>query len=106
LAALLALQLRPQKMELVLQNNCLLCHSDSANHSADTLFSLTAASGVAASHMNLKEVVEDVHFRRGVSCAGCHGGDPTTDLGHDHVKEWPEKDRDKNREWIVQFCAC
>jgi len=41
LAALLSLQLRPQKMELLLQNNCILCHSDSANHSADTLFSLT-----------------------------------------------------------------
>ena len=55
--------------------------------------------------MNLKEVVEDVHFRRGVSCAGCHGGDPTADLGHDFVKEWPEKDRQKNRAWVVQFCA-
>jgi Cytochrome c3 len=105
LAALLSLQLRPQKMELVLQNNCILCHSDSANQSADTLFSLSAASGGAASHMNLKEVVEDVHFRRGISCAGCHGGDPAADLGHDHVKEWPEKDRDKNRAWVVQFCA-
>jgi predicted CXXCH cytochrome family protein len=105
LAALLSLQLRPQKMELVLQNNCILCHSDSANQSADALFSLTAPSGGAAWHMNLKEVVEDVHFRRGVSCAGCHGGDPAADLGHAHVKEWPEKDREKNREWIVQFCA-
>jgi predicted CXXCH cytochrome family protein len=105
LAALLTLQLRPQKMELLLQNNCILCHSDSANHSADTLFSLPLASGNPGSHMNLKEVVEDVHFRRGISCAGCHGGDPTADLGHNHVKEWPEKDRDKNREWIVQFCA-
>jgi predicted CXXCH cytochrome family protein len=105
LSTLLALELRPQKMELILQNNCILCHSDSANHSADTLFSLTAASGGAASHMNLKEVVEDVHFRRGISCAGCHGGDPKADLGHDHVKEWPEKDRQKNRAWVVQFCA-
>ena len=104
LAALLALQLRPQKMELVLQNNCILCHSDSANHSADTLFTLTPAPD-APSHMKLKEIVEDVHFRRGISCAGCHGGDPTADLGHAHVKEWPEKDRDKNRAWVVQFCA-
>lgn len=105
LAALLALQLRPQKMEILLQNNCILCHSDSANHSADTLFSPTAGAGGAPSHMNLKEVVEDVHFRRGISCAGCHGGDPTADLGHAHVKEWPEKDRATNREWIAAFCA-
>jgi hypothetical protein len=105
LAVLLSLGLRPQKMELLLQNNCLLCHSDSGNQSGDTLFAVAPAATTPASHMNLKEVVEDVHFRRGVSCAGCHGGDPTADLGHDHVKEWPEKDRQKNRAWVVQFCA-
>jgi hypothetical protein len=101
LSILLGLQLRPQKMELLLQNNCILCHSDSANQSADTLF----VPGAASSHMDLKQVVEDVHFRRGVSCAGCHGGDPSADLGHAFVKEWPEKDRQKNRAWVVQFCA-
>lgn len=101
LSILLSLQLRPQKMEVLLQNNCVLCHSDSANQSGDTLF----VPGAASSHMDLKQVVEDVHFRRGVSCAGCHGGDPTADMGHDFVKEWPEKDRQKNRAWVVQFCA-
>ncbi len=105
LSLLLSLGLRPQKMELLLQNNCVLCHSDSANQSGDTLFTIAPATTTPASHMNLKEVVEDVHFRRGVSCAGCHGGDLTADLGHDHVKEWLEKDRDKNRAWVVQFCA-
>ena len=105
LAVLLSLGLRPQKMELLLQNNCVLCHSDSGNQSGDTLFTVAPATTAPASHMNLKEVVEDVHFRRGLSCAGCHGGDPTSDLGHDHVKEWPEKDREKNRAWVVQFCA-
>jgi len=105
LSILLSLGLRPQKMELLLQNNCVLCHSDSANQSGDTLFTVAPATTAPASHMNLREVVEDVHFRRGVSCAGCHGGDPTADLGHDHVKEWPEKDRQKNRAWVVQFCA-
>jgi predicted CXXCH cytochrome family protein len=55
--------------------------------------------------MNLKEIVEDVHFRRGLSCAGCHGGDPTADFGHAFVKEWPEGDRQTKREWVVQFCA-
>jgi predicted CXXCH cytochrome family protein len=105
LAMLLSLGLRPQKMELLLQNNCILCHSDSANQSAGDLFSIPSDSRPAATHMNLKEVVEDVHFRHGVSCAGCHGGDPSADLGHDFVKEWPEKDRQKNRSWVVQFCA-
>jgi hypothetical protein len=105
LSVLLSLGLRPQKMELLLQNNCVLCHSDSGNQSADTLFTVAPATTAPASHMNLKEVVEDVHFRGGLSCAGCHGGDPTADLGHDHVKEWPEKDRQKNRAWVVLFCA-
>ena len=105
LATLLGLQLRPQKMEVLLQNRCVLCHTDSESQSAENLFSVVASSRQPATHMNLKEVVEDVHFRRGVSCAGCHGGDPTADFGHDFVKEWPEKDRQKNRAWVVQFCA-
>jgi len=104
LSILLSLQLRPQKMELLLQNNCILCHSDSANHTPDTLFAINPEAG-ASSHMNLKDVVDDIHFRQGLSCAGCHGGDPTADLGHNHVKEWPEKDRQKNRAWVVAFCA-
>ena len=105
LATLLGLQLRPQKMEVLLQNRCVLCHTDSESQSAENLFSIPSDSRPAATHMNLKEVVEDVHFRTGLSCAGCHGGDPTADFGHDFVKEWPEKDRQKNRAWVVEFCA-
>ena len=104
LAILLGLQLRPQKMEVLLQNRCVLCHTDSESQSAENLFSV-GTSPQPATHMNLKELVEDVHFRRGLSCAGCHGGDPAADFGHDFVKEWPEKDRQKNRAWVVQFCA-
>jgi predicted CXXCH cytochrome family protein len=102
LSILLGLQLRSQKMELLLQNNCVLCHSDSGNQSEEDLFTPTAEAG---SHMNLRELVDDVHFQRGLSCAGCHGGDPSADMGHAHVKEWPEKDRNKNRAWVVAFCA-
>lgn len=105
LGTLLGLQLRPQKMEVLLQNRCVLCHTDSESQSAENLFSVGTDSRQTAAHMNLKEIVEDTHFRRGLSCAGCHGGDPTADLGHDFVKEWPEKDRQKNRAWVVQFCA-
>jgi Doubled CXXCH motif (Paired_CXXCH_1) len=105
LATLLGLQLRPQKMEVLLQNRCILCHTDSESQSAENLFSVATGSRQTAAHMNLKEVVEDVHFRSGLSCAGCHGGDPTADLGHDFAKEWPEKGREKNRAWVVQFCA-
>src|SRR5690349_3945129 len=105
LSTLLSLDLSPQKLSVLLQNNCVLCHSDSANHTADTLF-VAGPTGADAPPVpiNLKEVVNDVHFRLGISCAGCHGGDPAADLGHDFVKEWPEKDRDKNRAWVVAFC--
>jgi hypothetical protein len=69
--------------------------TDSESQSAADLFSPTSDShSSAAAHMNLKEVVEDVHFRLGISCAGCHSGDPTVEMRHAFVKEWPEKDRD------------
>jgi len=55
LAALLALELRPQKAEILLQNNCVLCHSDSQNHSEDTLFTLTTQSTGPTAHMNLTD---------------------------------------------------
>jgi len=105
LHVLLGLQLRPQKMELLLQNNCALCHSDPEVQSSEDLFSLSPAAHESPSYMSLKEIVEDVHFERGLSCAACHGGDPTAAFGHEFVKEWPEKGRDKNRAWVAQFCA-
>ena len=87
LATLLGLQLRPQKMEVLLQNRCVLCHTDSESQSAENLFSVSTGSRQPATHMHLKEVVEDVHFRLGVSCAGCHGGDPAV-----HRRTWPDQD--------------
>lgn len=102
LGVLLSLKLRPQAMETLLQDNCVLCHTDSESQSPGQLFTL---GGSPTNHLNLKDLVEDVHFRRGLSCAGCHGGDPTADVGHDFVKEWPAKDRQTNRAWIVNFCA-
>ena len=105
LGLILSLGLRPQKMELLLQDNCVLCHTDSESQSPGQLFSLTAPAQGPANHLNIKELVEDVHFRRGLSCAGCHGGDPAADIGHTFVKEWPAQDRQTNRAWIVYFCA-
>ncbi len=105
LRTLLALQLRPQKMEIVLQNNCILCHTDAEVQAPEDLFTLTPTAENTPTHLSLKDMVEDVHFRSGLSCAGCHGGDPKAEFGHEFVKEWPEKGRDKNRAWVVQFCA-
>ncbi len=64
LGMLLSLQLRPQKMELVLQNNCVLCHSDSEVQTPEDLFSLAPTDKGSPAYMNLKDLVEDVHFQR------------------------------------------
>lgn len=104
LAIILTLELSPQKMDLLLQDNCVLCHTDSEIQSPKELFTPATPSPVPG-HMSLKGVVGDTHFRRGLSCAGCHGGDPSADVGHDFVKEWPESRRETNRAWVVQFCA-
>ena len=105
LGLILSLGLRPQKMELLLQDNCVLCHTDSESQSPGQLFSLASPTQGPADHLNIKELIDDVHFRRGLSCAGCHGGDPAAEVGHDFVKEWPERGRQTNRAWIVYFCA-
>lgn len=107
LGSLLALGLRPQKMEVLLQDNCVLCHTDPEVQKPGSLFSLSqGSSNSPAHHLNLRDLVDDVHFRRGLSCAGCHGGDPTSDkLEHSFVKEWPGTGRDKDRGWILSFCA-
>ena len=105
LGMLLSLELRPQKMELLLKNNCALCHSDSEIQTPEDLFSLSPKTAGTPGHMNLKDLVDDVHFQVGLSCAGCHGGDPTADFGHEFVKQWPEKDRTKKRAWVAEFCA-
>jgi len=105
LGSILALGLRPQKMEVLLQDNCVLCHTDPEVQKPETLFSL-APPGGSNSHLNLRHLVDDVHFARGLSCSGCHGGDPASDkLEHSHVKEWPGTARDKDRAWILSFCA-
>src|SRR6476619_6950426 len=59
LATLLGLQLRPQKMEVLLQNRCVLCHTDSESQSTENLFSVAATSRQTTAHMNLKQIVED-----------------------------------------------
>jgi len=106
LGSLLALGLRPQKMEVLLQDNCILCHTDSEVQKPESLFLLSPPSGKTPAHLNLLDLVDDVHFRRGLSCAGCHGGDPSNQkLEHDFVKEWSSTDRGNNRGWVLNFCA-
>jgi hypothetical protein len=107
LAEILSLGLSPQKLELVVRDNCVLCHSNPEMHEGPTLFSIDPTDRGSPAYMNLSEMVNDVHFRYGLSCAGCHGGDPTDEMGHDFPDVWPA-DRDeriKDRSWIPAFCG-
>ena len=67
LSALLSLGLRPQKMEVLLQDNCVLCHTDPEVQKPETLFSLTEIATNGSPHLNLHDLVDDVHFRSGLS---------------------------------------
>jgi Cytochrome c3 len=94
-------------MELVLQDNCILCHSDPGNVKPRVLFSPDPAKQGSNPLLNLKEFVSDTHFRRGLSCSGCHGGSPKDDSMSPEIgQRWPHQDeRQKDRAWIPDFCA-
>lgn len=104
---ILSLELDTSKLELVLTNNCLLCHSNSEYQDPPTLFSLDPAAAGSPAYMDLRQILNDTHFRHNLSCAGCHGGDPTGDMAHEHPDEWPAEhdDRVSDPKWIPQFCA-
>lgn len=104
---LLSLKLNTSKLESVLTNNCLLCHSNPSVHEAATLFSLDPKAAGSPPYMDLKVLLNDVHMRHKLECAGCHGGDPTENMAHDHPAEWPSDhdERVANPKWIPQFCG-
>ncbi len=104
---LLSLKLNTSKLELVLTNNCLLCHTNSAYQNGPTLFSLDPVAAGSPSYMDLKLLLNDVHMRHKLACAGCHGGDPTGNMAHDHPAEWPadHDQRIADPKWIPQFCG-
>ena len=90
-----------------MRDNCVVCHTDPATQDPETLFSSDPESTESPPHLNLVEFVSDVHFRRGLSCAGCHGGSPDDDTMADEIYErWPEApERHEDRTWIAGFCA-
>ena len=107
LGTILAVQMPTATFEFAMGDRCFLCHSDPEVQTGDTLFSPDPAAAGLPAHMALAMVVQDTHFRQGLSCAGCHGGDPTDPMGHDFVKEWPTsaRSRQENRSWIPDFCG-
>lgn len=107
LRILLSLDLPPQGLELVLQDNCILCHSDPGNVKPRALFSPDPAKQRSNPLLDLREFVSDVHFRRGLSCSGCHGGTPRDESMSDQISQrWPAREvRHADRSWIPGFCA-
>ncbi|MBI5504022.1 MAG: cytochrome c3 family protein [Deltaproteobacteria bacterium] len=104
---LLSLELNTSKLEAVLTNNCLLCHSNPAYQDSPTLFSLDPAAVKSPPYMDLKLLLNDVHMRHKLACAGCHGGDPTGNMAHEHPAEWPadHDERVADPKWVPQFCG-
>ena len=107
LRILLSLDLKSQGLELLLQDNCILCHTDPGNVKPRVLFSPDPAKQGSNPLLNLTELISDAHFRRGLSCAGCHGGKPTDEsMPPEIAARWPKEDvRHTDRSWIPQFCA-
>jgi predicted CXXCH cytochrome family protein len=107
LREILRLDLPVGKLELLMRDSCVVCHTNPDEHDEETLFSSDPKSVGSPPHLNLKEFVSDVHFRRGLSCAGCHGGSPDDDTMADEIYErWPEApERHEDRTWIPEFCA-
>jgi predicted CXXCH cytochrome family protein len=107
LQGILSLRLPPAKAEFLMRDNCVVCHTDRTTQDPETLFSADPEASGSPLHLNLKELVSDVHFRRGLSCAGCHGGDPRDeDMADEIYERWPEApERNEDRTWIPDFCA-
>ena len=107
LRILLSLDLPPQGMDVVLQDNCILCHSDPGNVKPRVLFSPDPGKQGSNPILDLREFLSDAHFRRGLSCSGCHGGTPKDEsMSNEIGKRWPKTDaRHSDRTWIPEFCA-
>src|SRR5262245_30505459 len=73
LICLAQVPLQAQTSTPTTQNSCVKCHTEVGDELA----------------VPIKEVANDVHGRRGFSCASCHGGDPADD-DHDRAMD-PKK---------------
>ncbi|HKI82851.1 MAG TPA: cytochrome c3 family protein, partial [Candidatus Krumholzibacteria bacterium] len=103
---LLSLKLSPDKMELVLKDNCILCHTDKDMQDDTTLWHIRD-DGSGSTTLILQKFLADVHFRQGLSCSGCHGGHPDqTEMSDDIYERWPDSEqRHRDRTWIPEFCG-
>jgi hypothetical protein len=107
LKSLVSLEPSAQVAAMIFSDNCVLCHTDPESQKPKQLFSPDPKATHSAEHLNLKNLLSDVHFRRGLSCAGCHGGSPDKDvMTPDIAARWPKAEvRQVDRTWIPEFCA-
>jgi len=106
LDGLLRLGLADEQVEVLVTDNCVMCHTNPDYQSEETLFRIPA-DDEEPGHLDLREVVADVHLRRGLSCSGCHGGKPSDLEMSDAIYErWPAREaRQADRSWIPGFCT-
>ena len=106
-AALLSLKLDAEHFETLLSDNCILCHSDADMQDESTLMSTEKSGDFGPSHLSLVDFLGDAHFRRGLSCSGCHGGSTAdTDMSDEIYDRWPDTDtRREDRSWVPDFCG-
>lgn len=105
--ALLGLDLQVNEFELLMSDNCILCHTDADMQFEETLFRVDPDAEGGPSHLSLPGFLAGVHFRSGLSCSGCHGGSPEDLMMTDEIYErWPDVDvRHEDRTWIPEFCS-
>jgi hypothetical protein len=84
--ALLAPALRAQVTETASKNTCLECHSTLEDDAS-------------------KQFVNDIHYDRGLTCASCHGGDPTAEDMPDAMNPAKGFIGVPKRAQIPQLCA-
>jgi len=78
LSVAVAAEARPADQSVEEENQCILCHANADIWEGDTLHLLVAP----------KDLADDVHWQKGISCQGCHGGNPnTTNLREAHAEE-------------------
>ena len=104
---LLTLETDDQQLAVLLSDNCVLCHSNPDQQDNSTLFRPRQDPADPYRFLDLREVVADVHFRRGLLCSGCHGGTPQVkEMVPEIYNRWPKAAvRRTDRTWIPAFCT-
>lgn len=81
--------------EDAVEDQCLLCHGNADVWEGDTAHLLVTP----------KDLANDVHWQKGISCQGCHGGNPnTTNLREAHAEEDGFRTIESPRD-VAGFCG-